>query len=145
MMKRYAIIEIPERISLNQYLAYGAWYPILTGPVELMQTATKEAGMIETYSVRPGDYYFDSSVWDWGKTMYAQTFPSPHFVIPAPEPEPENPCPICQKIQPGQVVNRMWDRTGTKILCWECGRPEAEWTYATDPGGIGGGGTGGPL
>ena len=43
-MKRYAIIEIPERISLNQYLAYGAWYPILTGPVELMEAACKEAG-----------------------------------------------------------------------------------------------------
>ena len=144
-MKRYAIIEIPDRILLNQYLAYGAWYPILTGPVELMEAACKEAGVIEAYSVRPGDYYFDSSIWDWGKTMYAQTFPSPHFVIPAPEPEPSRPCPNCQGI--GGAAPLMATITEDTWTCMRCGRPESEWTYAhpSDPGGIGGGGTGGPL
>jgi hypothetical protein len=70
----------------------------------------------------------------------------------APEPEPEKPCPNCQNVLSWMMVKKhpvgtlnFPIRQGTGWTCVLCNRPESEWTFTIDHGGIGGGGTGGPL
>jgi hypothetical protein len=105
-----------------------------TGPVELMQVATKDAGMVIDYP-KQGDYYFDFIQKKW--TLWGILIPSRelHPVIPAPEPEPEKPCKNCQNAHSWQEVIKtpspesfMPLKTGW--MCPQCRRRESEWTYA---------------
>jgi hypothetical protein len=99
-----------------------------TGPVELMETACKEAG-VEFRSPNIGEMYFGFGH-RWYKCTNKTDEPRP--VIPAPEPEPEKPCPNCQNVKPGiQRVDCNYNAFESRI-CALCNRPESEWTYASD-------------
>ena len=155
-MKRYAIVKVPE----GAYDATVRFYSdadsdmdgttignsgIINGPVELMEAACKEVG-VRLRIPEMGDWVmYGDGTWH---TVVVESYDwDIRPVIPAPEPEPETPCPNCQGI--GGAAPLMATITDTGWTCMKCGRPESEWTYAPtptpDPGGIGGGGTGGPL
>ena len=130
-----------------QKLTIRGWEDVgvASGPVELIQWATKEAGVVSN-KPRKGDTYFDylQEKWIEAKKDWSEGY---RPVIPAPEPDPKN-CPNCQVAESRSKINKMWDKNGTLLVCYQCGRPESEWTYAPSPidlGGIGTGGTGGPI
>jgi hypothetical protein len=118
-MKRYAIVEIPETVMSNkkEHWSYGTLFKIIDGPVELMEAACKEAGMVWRLP-KKGDPYFSPEGRRQARIDFAAMSAGGGHLqacIPAPEPEPEKESWM------------VWVETDI------------------DPGGIGGGGTGGPL
>ena len=137
-----------------QKLTISGWENVanISGHVELIQWATKEAGVVSN-KPRKGDTYFDylQEKWIEAKKDWSEGY---RPVIPSPEPEPERGwvvrddrlCENCQGVKPGSGVASKMLKGGFWV-CIKCGREKSEWTYAPPPdlGGIGSGGTGGPI
>lgn len=135
--KRWVLMEVPENATESVVRFYNesrdlGWETIhhdrfLTGPVALMQAATKEADARLDYGIVAGEYFFDDACGGWIKATRDFKFTSPRFVIPAPEPEGE--CKDCQGIKPGESIRHTYDEFGDAV-CWTCERHYSEWTYA---------------
>jgi len=154
-MKRYAITEISDEVFDASPDHFRVWIDkadVLNGPLELMQWATKEVGVVVDYP-NLGDHYLDfiSNKWTlWSSFKSVNKRP----VIPAPEsepdtmhvgshagwqsdkatfkpPDPPQPCPNCNEIMNSDddvKYYRNWD--GDVRHCSLCGKPESKWIYA---------------
>ena len=135
------------------------------GPVDLIQAASREAGVIGTVP-KKGDWFFSLNYGgQWEKCERDYGPGEVRTVIPAPKPEPRDliwddpddeiepkrePCPNCQNAT--RYIDHTWIEG--KVVCKVCHRPPSQWTHSDcfdgkkkppDLGGIGAGGTGGPL
>jgi len=115
-MKKYAIIEIPEGMLLEKLISQ--WCDC--GYPELPKTLFGEGELLEAAIklIRHNPQTRLSGI-------------------------KNSNCKSCQNAKSWDAVSKV--QCTHYLRCYVCGKPESEWTYATDPGGIGGGGTGGPI
>src|SRR3989304_192718 len=97
-----------------------------TGPVELIQAVAQAAGVVMGRA-KIGDMVM---MLDGRWTKAEGDFSDYRPIIPAPELEPEQPCPNCQNAKDfHSVYSTEWDEHLQMWRCNFCDRPESEWTY----------------